>query len=56
MNNPPKAYFIDIDRTLIHPKDKKIHLDNIQTIKTFAKQKVYIILSTGRSIDRVLPI
>ncbi len=48
----PKAYFIDIDGTLVAGhKDRKLNLDDLYAMKNASKNGTYIILSTGRSID-----
>jgi len=51
----PKAYFIDIDGTLMEGT-KKLNIDDEQAIKNVAKEGSYVILSTGRSIQTVWPV
>ncbi len=47
----PKAYFIDIDGTLVSGhKDAKLHVDDLHAIKRAVRNETYIILSTGRSL------
>ncbi len=47
----PKAYFIDIDGTLVSGhRNKTLNLDDKYAMKNAAKNKTYIILSTGRSL------
>ncbi len=47
----PKAYFIDIDGTLVSGhKDVNLNLDDLHAMKLAAKKGTYIILSTGRSL------
>ncbi len=47
----PKAYFIDIDGTLVSGhKDKSLNIDDMHAIKTAIKNETYIVLSTGRSL------
>ncbi len=54
MNNnliKPKAYFIDIDGTLVSGhKDRNLNLDDLQSMKRASRNGTYIILSTGRSL------
>ncbi len=50
----PKAYFIDIDGTLVSGhKDAKLHIDDLHTLKRAIRNETHIILSTGRSINDV---
>ncbi len=47
----PKAYFIDIDGTLLTGhSDKELKLDDRLALRNAIKRKTYIILSTGRSL------
>ncbi len=47
----PKAYFIDIDGTLVAGhSDLKMNVDDRHAIKRAIKNETYIILSTGRSL------
>ncbi len=47
----PKAYFIDIDGTLVKGhKDTELNVDDLLAIKKAIKNQTYIILSTGRSL------
>ena len=47
----PKAYFIDIDGTLLSGhSDKKLNLDDQLALRNALKRGTYIILSTGRSL------
>ncbi len=47
----PKAYFIDIDGTLVAGhKDTTLNLDDMQAIKKAIRNETYIVLSTGRSL------
>ncbi len=53
----PKAYFIDIDGTLVKGhKDRKLNYDDRITMCSAAKKGTYIILSTGRSLKDLLKI
>lgn len=51
----PKAYFIDIDGTLMKGT-KPLHMADKYEIKNAAKRETYIVLSTGRSIQTVWPV
>ena len=55
MKEKPKAYFIDIDGTLLRGTNK-ISMNDEFAIKNAAKEDSFIILSTGRSIDTVWPV
>ncbi len=55
MGKIPKAYFIDIDGTLVKGSSK-LSIKDKHSIKNAAKEGAYIILSTGRSIQTVWPI
>lgn len=47
----PKAYFIDIDGTLLSGHgDKVLKLEDKHALKNAIKRKTYIVLSTGRSL------
>lgn len=47
----PKAYFIDIDGTLVsNHKDLNISADDYYALRKASRNKTYIILSTGRSL------
>ncbi len=47
----PKAYFIDIDGTLVSGhKDRTLNIDDVHAIKNAIKNETYIVLSTGRSL------
>ncbi len=47
----PKAYFIDIDGTLVSGhKDMQMNIDDKHAIRSAVKNETYIILSTGRSL------
>ncbi len=47
----PKAYFIDIDGTLVSGhKDTTLNVDDLHAIKQAIRNETYIILSTGRSL------
>ncbi len=53
----PKAFFIDIDGTLVkNSSHLNLNLDDKLSIKRALKNKIYIILSTGRSIDNLIKI